>query len=204
MKDNQPVRFLALAAISLIVSGCSVLEPKANLTEFYVLRGQPKEIGSAATNMGGSEIRIGPGRIAAYLQNGQIAVQAGPNRLVYLENDRWAEPLSKGVGRVLAEDLAHTVDTATFSVYPDPPLTDLGHEVRYTVESFEGSLGGAVVLAVTWQVVERPSSKVIAGKRSVYTVPAKKGSDTVTSYVERMSTALGEWSDDIAAAIQSP
>jgi len=203
MKFTKQTLMAGLATISVVMSGCSVLAPKANLSQYYVLRSQSEAFNSAVTNSAVSEIRVGPGQIATYLQDGQIAVQDGPNRMVYLENDRWAEPLSKGFSRVLAENLAHNLGAETVSVYPNPPLMDSGYEVRYTVESFEGSLSGPVALIVSWQMVERPSLKVIAGKRSVYTVPAQKDSDSVASYVERMSSALGQWADDIAAAIQS-
>jgi len=201
MKLIKPVPFVTLAALCFGMAGCSVLSPKANMAQFYVLRGQSAETTNTATSVTMSEIRVGPGRIAAYLENAQIAVEDGPNRIIYLDNDRWAEPLPKGLSRVLAENLTYKLGASTSSIYPNPPLTDSGYEVQYTVERFEGRLNGPVVLVVSWQVVEMPSSSVIAVKRSVYSIPAQAGSDSVVRYVGRLSAALGQWSEDVAATI---
>ena len=150
------------------------------------------------------EIRVGPGRIADYLTATPIAIQDGSNRVKYLDLYHWAEPLSKGISRSLAENLARRLHLAHVTVYPDPILDSSGLAVHYTVDRFEGTLAGPVTLEVSWEIVQRPSNKVIAGARSVYVVSANSHETDVAAYVNRLAAAVEEWSDDIAAAIRSP
>jgi uncharacterized lipoprotein YmbA len=191
--------------MSFGVAGCAFLNPKADPTHFYILRAQTAPPAAAARHAATPpEIRVGPGQIADYLQNIQIALQKDSNRVEYLDLFHWAEPLSKGISRVLAENLARRFDVVDLTVYPNPPLSDSAYDVRYTVEQFEGTLNGPVTLAVSWQVVQPSSGKAFGGKRATYSVPVQGKADTVSAYVERLSLALDEWAEDVAVVIASP
>lgn len=204
MKLIQPVVLAALITLSGLLAGCGILQPKADLTQFYVLRAQPATPAAVRDLRGLPEIYVGPGRLAGYLENNRIALHKGPNQVDYLDLSRWAEPLSKGVNRILAENLAARLKGAQIDFYPDPLPAESGYTVRYTVERFEGgSLKDSVVLAVSWQVVQRPDGAEVAAKHSVYTVPAEAGAHDVAAYVKRMSTAIARWADEVAAAIPS-
>jgi len=201
MKLTHPVILAAFAVLSFGLAGCSFLKPKADPTQFYVLRAQPAASGAAPSSAATpSEIRVGPGQIANYLGNSSIAIEKGPNRVEYLDLYRWAEPVSKGVSRVLAENLAQKSDPLKVTVHPNLPLGDSGYTIRYAVERMEGTLTGPVTLEVSWRVVQRSDKTVIAGKRSSYVVPGGSSKD-VSAYVERLSSAIALWADDVAAAI---
>ena len=205
MKLTHSVLFAGVLAMSCGLAGCSFLKPKADPTQFYVLRVQSAEAAPAAAGLSAPpEIRVGPGRIPGYLDNSPIAIENGPNRVEYLGVYYWAEPLSKGVSRVLAENLARKFAPANLTVHPNLPLTDSGYEIRYTVERLEGTLAGPVTLEVSWQLLQRSSGEVIAAKRSEYVVPAQGRSKDVAAYVERLSAALALWADDVAATLGRP
>jgi len=201
MKPIHSMILAAFAVLSFSLAGCSFLKPQADQTQFYVLRAQPAGTGavpsSAATP---PEIRVGPGQIASYLESSSIAVEKGPSRIEYLDLYRWAEPVSKGISRVLAENLAQRFDPLNVTVHPNLPLGDSGYAIRYTVERMEGTLTGPVTLDVSWQVVRRSDKTVIAGKRSSYVVPGGNSKD-VSAYVGRLSSAIARWSEDVGAAI---
>jgi len=183
-------------------TGCSALKPKADLTEFYVLRAARQDVEALARKESAlPEIRVGPGRVAEYLDNTKIAAQGEGNRLGYLDLHRWAEPLSKGLSRMLSESLATRLKVKQLTVYPDPPIDASGYEVRYTVTRFEGQVTGPVTLEVSWQMIERPSAQQIAGQRSVYLIEAGPQPGDVAAYVARLSDAVSKWADDIATAI---
>jgi len=200
-----PLSYLfVLTPLFVAATGCSILKPRADLTRFYVLRAQPA--GNDTKALPGpalAELRVGPGRIPAYLENTKIAVDAGANRVQYLDPHRWAEPLNKGLNRVLSENLASRLKIQQLTIYPDPALEASAYEVRYTVERFEGELTGTVTLVASWQVVEHSSGKRIAGSRSVYEVAAESQNHDVNAYVERLSKAVGQWADEVAAAVSS-
>ena len=191
---------VTVAVLFIHVTGCSVLKPQADLTQFYVLRSQPAAKG-ASVDRASLQIRVGPGRVATYLEKTPIVVEQGPNRVEYLDLYRWAELPSKGISRVLSENLATRLNGASLTVYPDPAPFAEGYELRYAVERFEGTVSGPVTLEVSWQWVQRQSSAVVANKRSTYTIPSQKASNEVSAYVNRLSTAVAQWADEVAAAI---
>jgi len=92
----------AVAGPLLFLAGCSVLKPKADLTQFYVLRsGSTGSQAEARASTVPTEIRIGPGRLANYLEATPIAVQDGDNRLffdpvAYFHQDLVHGPLDAG------------------------------------------------------------------------------------------------------------
>ena len=65
----------------------------------------------------------------------------------------------------------------------------------------EGQVTGPVTLEVSWQIIERPSSRRIVGQRSVYVVEVEGQRKDVAAYVGRLSDAVSKWAGDIAAAI---
>ena len=203
-KSSIAFCLLALAGLALMNTGCSVLQPKADLTQFYVLRARTSVAQKqASANTAGEEIRIGPGRIPGYLDVTPIAVQDGPNRVRYLDLDHWAEPLSKGLAQTLGQYLCQALNLKQVTLYPDPVTEPSYCEVRYSVSRFEGTLDDQIALDVSWQLVQQPSAKVLFSTRSVYAVPAKGPQRDPAGYVQRLSDAVGHWADDIAAAIRA-
>jgi len=196
---------LALSLASLTLIGCSALKPKADLTRFYVLSSQLPAPPSASSKLApGSTIVIGPSQLPHYLQATPIVVDDGPNRILRLDLHQWAEPLDKGIGRVLANNLSQLLGTSRVVVYPEPAAEGPGYDLSYVFSKFDGSLSGDVILEVSWRVQERGTGKTLAEKTSQYMIPAAGGPSDPVGYVARMSEALGRWSADIAAEITSP
>jgi len=192
---------ITLFALLFLAPGCSVLKPRPDLTRFYVLRAPKTQAQSEApTDRPLPALRIGPGRIAGYLNATPIVTQDGRNRIRYLGLDDWAEPLSKGINRTLGENLARELNLKNVTFFPDPVSATTSWEVHYTVHQFEGTLDGPVQFDVYWELVEQPSTQVLAGNRSVYTVPPENHEPGASGYVERMSRAITLWAADVAAA----
>jgi len=200
MKLTVPIALAALAGLLITQTGCSVLKPKPDLTRFYILRTPAATKAGTPSDTLWPAIRIGPGRIASYLDATPIAVQGGPNRIQYLDLHHWAESVAKGVRRALGEHLCQALNLKQVTLYPDPVTEGSWEEVRYTVNRMEGTLDGPVTLDVDWELVQQPSGKVLASARSVYVVP--KGRADAAAYVQRLSEAVARWGDDLAAAIR--
>lgn len=193
----------AIAGLGLIQTGCTVLEPKADNTKLYVLRPQPGESTNAPTPAKlPAAIRIGPGRLAAYLDVTPIVVQNGVNLVKQLDQHHWAEPLSKGISRVLAENLAQRLQGARVIIYPEP-ANDTELEIRYTVNQLEGALNGPIEMNISWQIVNLSSGETLRAGILVGDNAHTRHPSDVPAYVERMSAAIGVWADGMAAAINS-
>jgi len=200
MKPTLHIGLAAMAGLLLFQTGCSILKPKPDPTQFFVLR--PASADSKAEKRTGAvlpEIRVGPGSVASYLEATPIVVATGPNRVEQLDLYHWAEPLPKGISRTLAEDLAQRLNLPHLTLYPDAPPGVSSTEVRFMINRFEGKLDGPVTLDVSWQILQQPDGRVVTSKHSVYVIPAGRGD--AASYVDRLSRALSEWSADVAAAI---
>lgn len=205
MKHLRIGRQLVLGSVSLLalwLAGCSVLEPKADNTKFYVLRpgssvGAPAD---QAVNMD-KVVRIGPGRVAAYLDVTPIVVRDGPNRVRRLDNHHWAEPLPKGIQRVLADDLTRHLSHTRVVLYPEP-VSGPVLEAHYAVSRFDEDSGGQIVLEVAWQLIESQSGKAVYATSSTIRVKGSS-SRSISDYVGAMSEAIDNLAKEMAVGIES-
>ncbi len=132
-----------------------------------------------------------------------IALDEGINRIEFLNRHHWAEPLPEGIARVLDQNLKSLLRVSHVTLYPDPLMGESGVEVHYTVNRFEGTLDGPVTLDVDWQLIEQPGGRVATTRHSIYEIQRSSPVAGVEGYVERLSEALDQWSEDVAAAIRS-
>lgn len=191
----------ALGGLCLFLTGCNILEPKSDPTRLYVLRTTPAATPTLAGSPVVPALRVGPGRMATYLDVTPLVVQSGPNRVEQLSIDHWAEPFSKGVSRVFGEYLGQKLNGTRIVLYPEP-AGDVTLEVRYAIDRLEGPLRGSMTLKVSWQVVDLKSGEVLHAANTVQEIPNTNGSD-VPAYVDRISMAVSRWADDVAAAIRA-
>jgi uncharacterized lipoprotein YmbA len=198
MKTSFLILFASVALAT--VTGCRLLEPQPDRTEFYVLR---PESASPATNApaAGQWLQLGPGQIAAYLAVTPLVIDAGAHRVKPLDLHHWAEPLSKGIARVLQANVEGRRRDLQTLVYPEPAPARERWELRYQIHRFEGTLDGPVTLDVNWTVIAHPSGRALTNAHPVYTIPAADRSDSVAGYVARLSTALAQWSAEVAGAL---
>lgn len=199
---GRPLVLGSVLLLALWLAGCSILEPKADNTKFYVLRPGASVGASAdqAVNMD-KVVRIGPGRIAAYLDVTPIVVRDGPNRVRRLDNHHWAEPLSKGIQRVLADDLARRLSHARVVLYPEPESGQV-LEAHYSVSRFDEDTGGQIVLEVAWQLIESQSGKAVYATSSTIRVKGSSSS-SISDYVRAMSEAIDSLAKEMTVGIES-
>ena len=121
MKPTISIGLAALAGLFFFQTGCSVLSPKADHTKLYILRAKSTPPAATAESKAPARaVRLGPGRVAAYLDVTPVVVQDGPNRVKQLDLHHWAEPLPKGISRVFSENLSQRLNGAQIIVYPEP------------------------------------------------------------------------------------
>lgn len=199
---NAAFRPALLAASSLLLAGCSLLEPKADLTRFYLLRPAPAAATEPAADqtVHRSSFRVGPGRVAAYLDESEIIQTEGANRVRPLALHHWAEPLAKGVERVLIEQLQARMPRAVVLPAHDPGAPQAHFQLVYDVTRLDGAQGGDVVLEATWNIRNQNASGSSPRQTSRIVVPAAGGAESVDAYVARLSEAVLRWSAEIASA----
>ncbi len=189
---------LSCVAIALLLTGCLLGPGTTRTTRLFVLNATATPAGSSDD---ASDLRLGIGRILLpeFLNRPQIVTRTGGNRVRMADFSQWAEPLEKGIPRVLSENLARLTGTDQVSVYPWPTQMEIDFKVEIAVIRFEGNTDREVSLAARWRWVRADGSQVHPLQASSYAESAADRSKE--AMVAAMSRALASLSRDIASAI---
>jgi len=185
------------------LGGCSFLRPHDDPTRFYVLTGPPA-LTARLPDGEFKQLRMGlkPVEVAAYLRTKSIVVRTGTNEIQLAEFDRWAEPLSQGIGRVIMEDLrsARNVASVTLNSHGGNVLD---YEVALQILACEGVRGehgtSAIRFAASWEI-RAVGTNALAPKLGGFTAGAVPwGGKDYGQLAERLSEALAAASIALAA-----
>lgn len=180
------------ATLLLVVSACASPDPA-----LFTLAEQPGKM--LRTRPGAVELRRI--NLARYLDRSGIVRNATPYRLTVTDEQRWGEPLSRMLERVLAANLAARLPDKI--VYTDssgirqksPTVIDID------VQRLDPDPSGEVVLA--GQASIAPDDRNAAAARS-FRIVRQPASPATEDLVAAMSAAVAELSDQLAVLLSSP
>jgi uncharacterized lipoprotein YmbA len=189
---NRTALFVFVAA-AMVLLGCAHTEP----SRFYVLTAAAEQPAGAADD--GPPVSIAVVRVAEYLDRESMVTRHGENELRLAEFDRWGEPLTDGISRVLAENLSRLLASESFSGHPlgEPGLS--GPQVVVSVEALDARPGDQLILRARWRAVSDDGKELVPSRRFT-TVEAIVGEDAA-ALVAAHSRALAALSRDIAEAM---
>ena len=178
--------------LSLLLPGCGVTPS----TQYYVLDGSDQ---AAPTRQHALSIGIGPIRVADYLDRPQITLKQD-NTLQLSEFQRWGEPLTAGITRVLMEDLATRLDSKSLVQFPwrADQIPDL--RVKLMVMELNREQGQAVLKA-DWVISETANGKKLQEGLEVLRVAVED--ESYAALVGGYSELLEQLAGRIATAIHS-
>jgi uncharacterized lipoprotein YmbA len=183
------LRLLA-AGLLLIVAACASPDPI-----LFTLAAQPGEI--LHTAAGPVELRhVG---LARYLDRTGIVRTPSSYRVTVTDSQRWAEPLSAMLERIIGENLAMRLPDNTVYTEPSGIFQVSPAVVEVNVQRFDPDPSGEVVLAAQASV-QNPDGRGAPVSRS-FRVTRQPASSTTEDAVAAMSAALGEFSDGLARLI---
>ena len=190
-------RLPTLAAL-LALCGCFGTTPPS---KFYVLRASPEA--ADTRNVGGADGVLGvmPTRVAAYLDRPQMVSFATENSVNVDEFNRWAEPLSSGVTRVLAQDLAELLPAWRVLPQPWDPTMPLRTRLVVEISALGWDAKGEARLDATWALLRRSGEAPVARGRVAMRrpVPARG----VDAGVETLSGLLADLAGQVAGAARA-
>lgn len=194
---RSKLRQAFLAGLMLLtLAGCGTSEP----SRLYTLSGLPftaASIQPASTSA--LAIGIGPVTLPLYLDRPQIVRRTSPNRLEIAEFDRWAEPLSNTVPRILAENIGLLLLSEKVYVLPRRRRLPLDLTVEVDISSFEPMSDGTAVLAASWHIFAQSDAPVGNGSTEIRIEGASP--ENFETRVKLLSDALGQLSGSIAESI---
>jgi uncharacterized protein len=187
-----------IIALALIValSACGESAP----SRFYLLSTMPPSAGSAAAPRA-IALGVGPIQMPRHLDRAQIVSFTSSNQLQLAEFDRWAEPLTENVARVLGQNLAILVPAERVMVYPWTGPATFDYQVIVEFSNFETTPTRMVSLRAQWNIVSSDGRRIVkSGRVASEQVVA---SQSVEATVAAMSRALGDLSTDVAEAVKA-
>ena len=185
--------------------GCSVtsvLQPKKDLSEFYVLTPIQNAATSAPLASGTSRrtisIGLGPIKMPAYLSRPEIVTRTTANRIDLSDKDRWAEPVDKNFANVLAENLTSLLGgrVVTFPWYRP---AELDYQITLEISRFDTDPKGTAQLTGRWEIKDPDTGALLNSGEANFTDPPLAGETAAAT----LSRALGDLSQQLADAIRA-
>jgi uncharacterized protein len=141
------MRRWALAVLLMLLSACG----SAPKEQFYTLSSDGKgELGSLPSQEYG--VSVGPVYIPDVVDRPQFVLRMRGSEVRIVEQVRWAEPLTEGIARAVASNLAQSLNNARVSPRSQPGAGEGDYRVIVDVQRFDSALGEAATLDVTWTV----------------------------------------------------
>jgi uncharacterized lipoprotein YmbA len=194
---------LAVLALMLLLSGCTVLAPQKDETRFFVL--MPVQDGTTPSPPAGAAwepvaIGLGPITIPPYLNRPEVVTRISDSELKVSDTNRWGESLDTNVTRVLAADLSSQLATQQVVSYPWRLSTPMDYAVSVAFQRFERTGDGHVVIVANWTIRNGKDEKIIQTGTTWINDPS--GPDDASA-AQALSRGLAQVSHDIAQAIAS-
>jgi uncharacterized protein len=194
--------FCGLACFDL--QGCASLAPKPDPSRFFTLTALPQTEqtpAKSASRAGQISLGLGPIKFPGYLDREELVSRVSQNRFAIAENDRWAESLADNFSRVLAQNLAALLGTDRIILYPWPSNRRPAYQVEIEVLRFEPDASHNAQLFARWTVRDTGGKKPPTLRESRVNRPLTGTS--MEASVAALSEALGELSQEIAAAVRA-
>lgn len=191
-KPGLPGVFIAMMLAMTLIAGCAASpSPKFYALSAVQMKVPPSDSRAIA-------VSIGPVTVPELVDQPKIVTMLDANRVSIDEYARWAEPLKRGIARVLVADLTQSLPGAIVSAYPMHADND-AYRVSVDVQDFESSAAGATTLAVNWSVHAAGREQPLRGRSVVHETATGPGDDGL---VKAYSRALASVATDIAAAVR--
>jgi uncharacterized lipoprotein YmbA len=184
----------------LLLTACGS-SPK---THFYTLVPvPPAQTGQAGAKSGstaaGPPVQVGHVALPGTLDRLSVVTRGAGARIEVSDQDRWAAPLDELVRRALTADLRDRLGAGRVLAPGEPAPPGGVRTVAVTVQQFIGDASGHVVLTADWTVATCNARTPGPNPHAALEVDA--GSANADSVAAAMSHALGQFADQIAAAL---
>jgi uncharacterized lipoprotein YmbA len=183
-------RRAAALTLLLLAAGCVGTSPPVTYVQ---LTTASSEAGTAP----GPSILVDAVQVPDYLLRNQLLRRVDDHELRYDATARWAEPLDLGVQRVIAGNLATTLDSAAVTSFPTRSGGDADWRVAIALRNFEAGARNARILAditLSARGGETVESWQFASERALPT-------DSPVAIASTLSALLSELGAEIAARI---
>ncbi|MEM9253983.1 MAG: PqiC family protein [Pseudomonadota bacterium] len=183
-------RLLWTLTFCALLTACGSSPPN----DYYILTAQrsPPPTGSEPA------LGVGPITVPEYLDTAQMIYDRQGNTVSLSSIDRWAEPLSDGMERVLALNLAALLNTQQVQTFPWHPKRTPDMAVKMNVLDLDSSAAGATLIA-EWLLYRPGDSSVVRRRIDTLTTPlgATVAADVAAAYSTLLQELAGIIADEV-------
>jgi len=188
-KWHAPVVLVALG-----VAGCGSSPP----VQYYDM--EALETGYTVGGETPLRIGVGPLRTPDYLSRSQIVTRGSDSRVILDDFNRWVEPVSDAIYRVVAENLDSLMSDAVVVAFPYTYIADFDYQIVGRISRFDTDADGTAVLQIQWSVISSTDDFVVEPRRVRYEARAAEAGD-YPALVRAMSEVLQQFSRDVAGSL---
>lgn len=181
-----------ITSMAVLLAACGS-SPRNN---HYVLT---SEVGQPPTGDTPS-LGIGPIHIPEYLNRNALVFSEKGNQLEVSSTQKWAEPLESGIQRVMAINLAVSLDTQNIRYFPWEPKRTPDYGVSISVLKLDANDDRAT-LAAEWRLYQPDSRETVARRITSLHLPLPDGPLLPEQIAPAYSELLGQLSQQISQAI---
>jgi uncharacterized protein len=188
---SQKTHLLWIAFVAAVAAGCA-----SATAHFYTLDSTATAHDAPVARYA---VLVGPVSVPPAVDRSQFVVQVAPNRVNVDEFNCWAAPLSDGIARAVAGDLAVLLGTPDVAVAPLANFNP-AYRVSISVQRFQSVQNEAVLIEAVWAVHKTAGGQTLSGRSAAHEAVQGKGYDALAAAHSR---ALAKVSGDIAATIRT-
>ncbi len=188
---------ISLMATSLL-SGCGTSAP----VRYYSLPGLAPSGTGSGNGTAAATLAIGPLQLAEYLDHPQI-VTLGPGAIAELDEfARWVEPLSDGVPRVLATNLAELLPEWVVVAYPFGAGLRPDYRLSGRVNRLDCTADGQAVLEIQWAITRTDGAAALLGPAATRHVGRCDSGGERAAVAMALGAVLADFSRELAGRIR--
>jgi uncharacterized lipoprotein YmbA len=191
----RPLAWICAASIAAVLAaGCGTPLKE----RFYTLAPPPAASPAPSPASASFSVVVGPLTIPETVDRPQLVLRVAPNRVLIVEEARWAAPLKSEISRVIAAELAQLLEGAQTSTAAQRATPNADYRVFIDIQRFDSAPGDGVAIEAQWSLRTGDNVRQ-TGRSAVREAAGTSYEDIVAAH----GRALAAVSRDIAAAIRA-
>ena len=195
MSDLKLLRHLLMVGLVCMVAACGS-SPK---TEFYMLNADHSSLVQSANTSEGPAVGVWQVDLPDILGRSEIVTRDNAFKMSIADFSWWAGDLNNNMTLLIATQLSQYLQSNRVVVSPWPSYRKNDYQVIVRVARFDGELGGDVVLAGLWSLLDAQGETEL--NREVFAFKTKTADSTYQEMVEAMSRLTVQLTEQLADGI---
>jgi uncharacterized lipoprotein YmbA len=186
-----------MAGLALVASGCVM--KRSSPARLYVLQAVAREPAAATGDATGGVLGLQRVSVPAWMDRPEITARDARGEVVPNALARWGEPITRGIQRVVTDNLAALLPERHLVAAPFAPSQTVDHRIDLAITECARQADDRVLLEARWAILG-PDGAVLVRRRSSHRTGVVA---TAEATVSATSEALAVLSAEIAAAVRA-